>query len=386
MGVVRLFHLAFPGKDTVVVTGQRLGPYVALPVSSETGDVGNIGQHLDSFFRTEQAQVLQLSHQERTVGQVHDGQAELRGNLLHRLGRVLIESVRGGPVQGAVGPADHLPAGLVNPAHRNEALAFQTEQSLERTHHERRTVHGDAGYLATKAFLFREVRIDFGYGNAENTVIRCAPYRFLAVVGQFGHAVGAESVAHIQTPDLTAPCIDGDDAVCRGGQQRAVGRDGQALIHLYLLPSVNGGSLDAFASGKNLFSPGIPFREIDTDGISFERQDAACLGNAFKNDVAVFPQLQTHDAGDVGGMDDSPFNVVVDKKAFEIGKIGTSLAVADDIEITVVGIVQAGRIVPEERDTHIGISPLPDSRLPRKGPCDEQEADMKQRLSHLNGI
>ena len=85
-------------------------------------------------------------------------------------------------------------------------------------------------------------------------------------------------------------------------------------------------------------------------------------------------------------MDDSPFNVVVDKKAFEIGKIGTSLAVADDIEITVVGIVQAGRIVPEERNTHIGISPLPDSRLPRKGPCDEQEADMKQRLSHLNDI
>ena len=55
-------------------------------------------------------------------------------------------------------------------------------------------------------------------------------------------------------------------------------------------------------------------------------------------------------------MDNTPFHIVIDQETFEVRKEGMPLAVTDYVEVAVVGIVLAGRIVLEERHAHIGVS------------------------------
>ena len=83
-------------------------------------------------------------------------------------------------------------------------------------------------------------------------------------------------------------------------------------------------------------------------------------------------------------MDNAPLDLVVYEKALEVGKEHPAFAIAEDIEVAVMGIVLAGRIVPEERNAHVGVfSALGGSRhrSKRRG---GHKADMKQKLSHLN--
>ena len=54
-------------------------------------------------------------------------------------------------------------------------------------------------------------------------------------------------------------------------------------------------------------------------------------------------------------MDNPPFDIVVDQQTLEVREESMPLTVADYVEVAVVGIVEAGRIVPEERDAHVGV-------------------------------
>ena len=54
-------------------------------------------------------------------------------------------------------------------------------------------------------------------------------------------------------------------------------------------------------------------------------------------------------------MDHGPVNMVVHQETFKVGKEGVAFVVAEDIEVTVVGIVLSGRVVSEERDAHVGV-------------------------------
>ena len=55
-------------------------------------------------------------------------------------------------------------------------------------------------------------------------------------------------------------------------------------------------------------------------------------------------------------MDNPPFYVVIDQQTFEIRKEGMPFTVTEYVEVAVVGIVLAGRVVLEERHAHIGVS------------------------------
>ena len=238
---------------------------------------------------------------------------------------------------------------MVDLGHLDKALFLQAEKALERAHHEGGAAHLYTGNLASEALLFRKAGIDFGDGNAENAVVRGAPYRSFSVIGQFGDTVGAQAVVHVDAPDFLALCVHRNDTVRSRGQQGAVFVQFETLIHLDVLPAVHYG-----------FFLALPARHGGVghlDGIAFEGFDPSREVDAVEEDGAVHILAQTHHAGDVRCVHDFPVHVVVDQQTFKVGEEGVAVFVAQDVDVTVVGVVLTGGIVPEERDAHIGIGP-----------------------------
>ena len=85
-------------------------------------------------------------------------------------------------------------------------------------------------------------------------------------------------------------------------------------------------------------------------------------------------------------MDNSPVHLVEYQESFEVRKEGTPLAVTENVKVTVVGIVLAGRVVPEERNAHIGIPSILGDSLHRDKRRGGHQTDMIQKPSHLNFI
>ena len=276
---------------------------------------------------------------------------------------------------------------MAHAAHLAEALSFQTVQALEGSHHKGGAALGDAGNLAPEAFLLGKVCIDLLHGDAENAVVRCSPDRSLAVISQFGNAVGAKSVVYFEAPDFPAIGIHRNDAVRSRGQEGSVSADLEALINLYVVPSVHSGLVGTFAAGKRKgVAPG-PLRKCHADGIPVYGKDASRGSDAFKNHFSFFVTAHAHHAGDVGRVHNPPLYVVVDEKSLEVGKEDMTFLVTEDIEVTVVGIVLTGRVVSEERNAHIGgIDSILRASLHREKHHGRQASDMIQKLSHLNVI
>ena len=111
---------------------------------------------------------------------------------------------------------------MVDLRNLDKTLPFQAEKALERAQHQGRAAHLQAGDLSPESFLFRKVGVDFGNGDAEDAVIRGAPDRSLAVIGQLGDTVGAEPVFYIDSPDFLSLGIEGNDTIRGRGQEGAV--------------------------------------------------------------------------------------------------------------------------------------------------------------------
>ena len=86
--------------------------------------------------------------------------------------------------------------------------------------------------------------------------------------------------------------------------------------------------------------------------------------------------MQAYYAGDIRRVDNSPMDMVIDQETFKVGKEGVAVFVAQDVEVTVVGIVLAGRVVLEERDPHIGIGCALGSSLHRAQQHGGHQTDM----------
>ena len=220
--------------------------------------------------------------------------------------------------------------------------------------------------------------------DAENAIVRGSPDRAFAVVSEFGNAVGAQSVVHIDAPDFPALAVHRNDAVRSRGQEGAVVFQLQALIDLNVIPAVHCGFADALAASQ---CAGILPRAPDIchlDRIPVNGQNLPSHSDTFEDHIPVLIPAHAHNAGDIRRMNDPPLHVVVHEKSFEIGKEGMPLTVTEDVKVTVVGIVLAGRVVSEERNAHVG-SVLSGSlhRAKRHG---DYPTDMIQKLSHLNVI
>ena len=122
------------------------------------------------------------------------------------------------------------------------------------------------------------------------------------------------------------------------------------------------------------------------DGISLKRFNPSQQVDAFEQDGPVGIPAQAHHAGNVRRMDNPPRNVVIDEQAFEIGEESTAFIVTENVKIAVVGIVLASRIVPEERNAHIGVPAILGGGLHREQQHGGHQTDMIQKLSHLNVI
>ena len=382
--VVALLEVGAAGGQIVVVARQGHGPDAAALILLEAGDIGNLADGRNAPTGTEAAHAFELAEQEGAVGKGRDGQGELIGYLARRAAGVLIDAVRGGHVDTSFVHLGDLPAGVTDLARRDKALPLQAEQALEGTDHQIGAAQGDAGNLAPKALLFREMRINFGHRKAEDTIVRSPPDRTLAVVGKFGDTVGTEAVVDVDTPDFPALCIDGDHTVRRRGQQRPVRAQRQALINLDFIPAVHCGLPVALAAGEHPGVAGVSGRIGDADGVPGHAQDASRLVDSFETDRSVLFHIHAHHAGDVRCMDNPPLDIVIDQQAFKIRKERMPFTVADHVEVAVVGIVLAGRIVLEERYAHV-------SAVLRDGRDREQQRgghqdDIIRYPSHLNVI
>ena len=246
---------------------------------------------------------------------------------------------------------------MIDLAHRDEALSVQPVQALERTHHQVGAAQGDAGNLTAQALFLREMSIDLGRRKTEDAVVRSTPDRTFAVVVQLGDTVGAESVIDVDPPNFPALRIDGDHAVGRRGQQRAVLAQTETLINLDFIPTVHDDPAQ-LSAGQNARVAAINGRIYHANGIPFHRLNPSRHVDTLKIDRPVRLQTHAYHAGDVGRMDNPPFYIVIDQKALEIREEGVPLTVTDYVEVAVVGIVLAGRVVLEERHAHIGVSAM----------------------------